>query len=183
MKKIIFILSAITCVYTMSCQNNPKSPAEFLEAAAKKPNLNVSHKEYVVNVPAGWRRFDTSMQGLIVQIIDAPKDGNNIQSDMVIINEDMRDYSFENFVKNSLNSLSSLPSFKELEQGYFETDAHVKGKWLHYSYTMNGYDLEGVVYIISIDGIAYEITGTSPSGSLDKYKNDFDAMAKSFHLK
>jgi hypothetical protein len=186
MKKIIFILSAIACIYTTACKNNPQpSQAEkILKEAAKNQSLNISRKEYVVNVPAGWREIDTSIQGIKAYIIYAPEDGSNVHSNLNIVNESMKDYSLDDYVKADLNTIqSSIPSYKELGQGDFETDSHVKAKWIHSSYIMNGFNLESIQYIIPIDGIAYALTGTSATRNFDKYKNDFDTIAKSFHLK
>ena len=185
MKKIIFILSAVVCICTVSCQNNSQSSqsAVLLKEAAKDTDLNVSHKEYVVNVPAGWRETDTSLHGVTAYMLFAPKNGNGLQSSVNIINGNMQGLSLEDYANANLTTLQSLPSFKELGEGYFETDAHVKAKWLHYSATMNGYNLDGILYIIPIDGIAYDLTGACSLGSSDKYRKDFDAIAKSFHLK
>ena len=184
MKKIIFILSAAACIYATSCRNNPKSAAEALEAAAKNPNINVSHKEYAVNVPAGWREIDTTIVGVIFHVISAPEDSSDFRVNMAILNSNMRGLSLEDFAKiNWSNLQSSTPAFKELGQGDFETDAHVKAKWIQYSNTRDGYNFEHITYIIPIDGIAYILAGVCPLGSLDKYRKDFDAIAKSFHLK
>jgi hypothetical protein len=186
MQKIIFILCAIVCVYSASCQNNPKTSQaeEIVKEGAKNSNINVSKKQYVVNVPSGWQETDTSIQGLTAHIIFAPKDSSNFQSNLNIINENMQGSSFDDYKKAGLVKMQSfLPSFKELEQGDFETNSHVKAKWIHYSYTINGYNLESILYTIPIDGIAYMLTGASTVGNLDKYRNDFDAIAKSFHLK
>jgi hypothetical protein len=169
MQKIIFILCAIVCVYTMSCRNNP--------------NLNINKKQYVVNVPFGWQETDTSIQGVNIHFMFAPKDSSNFPSKMSIMNESMQGYSLDDLVKASLNHMQSLSFYKELEQGDFETDSHVKAKWVHYLCTADGYNLKNVIYIIPIDGIIYELTGTSTVGNFDKYRKDFDAIAKSFHLK
>ncbi|MDR0792465.1 MAG: DcrB-related protein [Chitinophagaceae bacterium] len=186
MKKVVFILNAIICICIVSCHRSPKplQSEEIIKQAAESPNINVSHKQYVVNAPTGWRETDTSIQGVKVYFIFAPKDGSNIQSNLNIVNGNMQGYSLDDYVKATLSNMQqSLPSFKELGQGDFETDSHVKAKWIHYSESMNGIDFEHIVYTIPINGIAYGLTGTSAQGKLDKYKSDFDAIAKSFHLK
>ncbi len=181
-KAILFLCLLLTAV--ISCKNKPATANELLEQASKAPGLNAGTGTFTVTAPEGWEKKDTVMNGITFLFIKSPVSSATqvIRPSMNILTENMGGVSFDEYVKRNQSTMKQyFDQYKELDNGNIEAN-RMQGKWLRYSHAQNGYTLDNMVYMFPKNGIAYVLTGATMQGDMDKYKNTYDAIAKSLQV-
>lgn len=186
MKKAVLLIVPMMLLLAISCRNEikkPKTSDEIMEIASKAPGLNTGTENYTISIPDGWTTKDTIIKNIKFHFIFPPAVTDKFRVNVNIINEDMAGLTTEAYVQATIKNMTSLmPQFTLKEQGQFQvTDA--KGAFISYAGQQNNVELEGILYIIPHNGIAYLITGMAESGNMNKYKATFDKIAQSFKFK
>ena len=187
MKKAFLFAATSFLLLVTSCKTETKtkdkSPDEILNEVSKLKTINVGNDNYIVNIPTDWTTKDTTLNGVSFYFLLAPKTDNDFNTNMNILNESMQGESFDDYKKKSIETMKKqMPSLKFLDNGDIEA-SNINGSWLHYKMEQSGLKIEIISYTFPKDGIAYIITATTKEGELDKYRNTFDAVAKSFRFK
>ena len=179
---ILFVCLLFTVL--ISCKNKPATADELLEKASKAPGLNAGTGTFTVTAPEGWEKKDTVMNGITFLFIKSPVSSamKGIRPSMNVVTENMGGVSFDEYVKRNQSTMNQyFDQYKELDNGSIEANG-MKGKWMRYSHAQNGYTLDNMVYMFPKNGIAYVLTGATMQGDMDKYKNTYDAIAKSLQV-
>ena len=177
----------IFCLFTaafFACKNNkPATADEILEKASKAPGLNAGTGTFIVSSPDGWEQKDTVMNGVTFLFIYSPRvAGQMFRPSMNVVTERLGNYSFDEYVKKNNDMMGQyFQQYKQLGNGDIETNG-MKGKWMRYSHVQNGYTMDNMVYMFSKNGIAYVLTGATLDGDMNKYKDKYEAIAKSLQV-
>lgn len=184
MKYLSFFLLA--GLWTLaSCQNQNKkdvSANELLKAAAKEPGANAGASKFSINAPAGWQKTDTSINGIKFTFLMAPTTDKNFRANINILSQSMNNVPADSYFDKNISTMGQyMEKFSAGPKGEKQING-LEAKWIQYSHTQGGYDLDGVLYIIPKDGVAYIVTFTVPKGSLNKYQAPFDEALNSFRV-
>ena len=183
MKQLALLLLAGICALT-SCQLNNKkpSPEEILKAAAKDPSANAGAGKFSIEAPAGWKKVDTTMNGIKFTFLLAPAADHAFRANINVISQSMGNSSPDSYFDQNISSMGQyLQNFSAGTKAEKEINGQ-RVKLMHYSHAQAGHDLDGVFYIIPKNGIAYIITFTVAKGLLDKYQAALDQALQSFKV-
>lgn len=185
MKKAVLLIAPLMILLAISCKNEPEKPKtteELLDIASKAPGINAGTENYTISLPDQWTSKDTVINDIKFHFIFPPAEEGAFRVNVNIINEAMSGLSLEQYKQATIKNMTSLmQDFNLKEQGNFSTSDE-KGAFMRYTIRQNNMDLEGILYIIPHNGIAYLMTGMA-ANDLDKYKATFDKIAQSFKFK
>ena len=182
----VILLSCMLTAGLVSCKNDnkPKTADELLKEASKAPGLNAGSGTFAVTSPEGWEQKDTVMNGVKFLFVWSPLSSATpaFRPSMNVVTENMGGASFDEYVKRNKNTMNQyFQQYKELADGDIETNG-MEGKWMRYSHVQNGYTLDNMVYMFSKNGIAYVLTGATLDGDMNKFKDKYEAIAKSLQV-
>jgi hypothetical protein len=181
MKKYLPLLLLVLA----ACQNSPKTPKtanEVLEEVGKNPGMNAGTGKFDVTVPEGWHRLDTSLNGVNATFLFAPSANNGFRTNINVVSESMHGTSLDEYFKKNVSMMSQYMQ-KFTEGAKTEKDINgTKVKFLEYSHSQNGLDMDVTMALIPKNGVAYVITVTAPKGERAKYEQQFEAVVKSFSV-
>lgn len=184
MKYLFFFLLAGLCTLG-SCQNNNKknvSADELLKAAAKEPGANAGSGKFSIDAPSGWQKTDTSIGGIKFTFLMSPTVEKAFRANINVLSQSMNNLSAENYFEQNISTMGQyMQNYIAGPKGEKQVNG-LTAKWMQYSRTQGGYDLDGVFCIIPKDGIAYIITLTVAKGLLNKYQAPFDEALQSFKI-
>jgi hypothetical protein len=175
---IFFILLFLT----QSCHNRKpisnEEAKDMLREAAKDPGMNAGDMRYSFDLPAGWSRLDTALQGVQVTYLfhEAVDD---LRPLMNVSNEWMHGKGHEEYVIGTRHYLSNELGAEFVAEGAFTTRGG-KALWYSYNRTYNGVKRACVYYSIAEDGVSYNITAAVNAGGMPTYRPVFDSIVKSF---
>jgi hypothetical protein len=174
-------ISLLLFVLTQSCHNRKPSKEDaknMLRETAKDPAINAGDMRYSFDLPAGWNRYDTAIQGINATYLfhEATDDFRPV---MNVSNEWMHGKGHEEYVIGTRQYLSNSLDAEFVAEGAFKTRGG-KALWYSYNRTYNGVKRECVYYSIANDGISYNITAGVTAGGMPTYKPVFDDIVKSF---
>ena len=172
-------ISLLLFVLTQSCHNrNPKTFEEKLREVSKDQGINAGDMRYSFDLPVGWSRLDTALQGVQVTYMlhEATDDFRPL---MNVSNEWMHSKGHEEYVIGTRHYLSNETDAEFVEEGTFTTRGG-KALWYTYNRNYNGIKRECVYYSIADDGISYNITAGVNAGGMSTYRPVFDEIVKSF---
>lgn len=136
--------------------------------------------DYKVDAPAGWRMYDTTMNGLKIRMILGPNSLTAERPAANIIIASMEGRDIDEFTVRNMNYLEkNTEGVTILENGSIDASA-ISARWFTYTLEQNGIKRELVNYIIPINDFAYMITGGVTAGYMNKYRPIFDNIAHSF---
>jgi hypothetical protein len=187
MKKVLFLIAAVFLFIATSCNNEPRKPKstdEILEMASKAPGINAGKQSYTLSIPKGWTEKDTVISNVKFHFIFPPAEESITGANINILNESMSGLSLDRYMKTSVSNMQSMmPGFKLLEQGDFTSTTGEKITWIHYLMKRGNIDLEGILYFLPHNDIAYLMTGIALKDKMDQYRGIFDRVAGSIKFK
>jgi hypothetical protein len=145
---------------------------------AKDPGFNAGDRRYSFDLPAGWSRLDTALQGVQVTYLlhEATDDFRPV---MNVSNAWMHGKGHEEYVMGTRHYLSNELDAEFVAEGAFKTRGG-KALWYSYNRTYNGIKRACVFYSIANDGISYNITAGVTADGMPTYRPVFDDIVKSF---
>jgi hypothetical protein len=181
MKKYLPLLLLVLA----ACQNKPKTPKtadEVLEQVAKNPGMNAGTGKFNVTVPEGWQRLDTSLNGVNATFLFAPAVNNGFRPNINVVSESMKGTSLEEYYKKNVSMMAQyMQNFTEGATTEKDINGN-KVKFLEYSHSQNGLDMDVIMALIPKNGVAYVITITTPKGKRADYQQQFEEVVKSFSV-
>jgi hypothetical protein len=170
----VFIFSSCQSQTTTEQNNGITQPSQGV--TNQLPNFN-----YLIDVPNGWTTRDTIMQdGMRIRFLQPsqPLRDDYPAGNILIANMEGRD--IEEFTTRNINYLeSNMPGTIILDRGNIDSTKY-NGQWFTYTKEQNGIIRDMINYIIPLNGFAYMITCGTSKGSMIKYRETFDKIAKSF---
>jgi len=176
---------AIIFSVVQGCANQtPKTVNEVLNEASKNKNVNVGNLHYTFQLPQGWLRLDTAIQGLKVTLISQPDTTGNLNPLMNVTTELMQNQNAEDYVLHVKNQMKKSTGPVEMINDGYITLSGYKVLWFTYKYNRPGSAVarEMVYYSIPVNGISYNITAGVNAGGMVNYKTVFDKIVESFKL-
>ncbi|PWV46931.1 DUF1795 domain-containing protein [Chitinophaga sp. S165] len=164
-----------------SGNNSPKTAKELLEQAA--PNMNSGADKFTIETPPGWKKSDTTFNGIKALMFYAPELKDGFRPSLNVVTENMGSNSFAEYVDKNLKTMQQyMLDFKLLDKG----DKAINGihaKWMKYSAkAQGGKELVAIVYAVPQKGIVYNITGVTVPGVGDEYLGVFERAASTFSV-
>lgn len=179
-KLLSLLLSSVFLFNSCQSQTTTKRNTDTTESmqteANQEPNFN-----YVIEVPEGWTIRDTIvLDGLKSRFLLSPQ---SLSADYPVGNiliANMEGRNIDDFTTRNMNYLkSNAPGITILERGNI-VSSNYNGRWFTYTREQNGIVRDVINYIIPLNGFAYMITCGTKKGSMNKYRETFDKIAKSF---
>ena len=182
-KLMKYLLLAGGLLVMAACQNKapkPSTPEEVIEQASKAPGMNAGAEKFTLSTPQGWERLDTLMNGAKITFLFAPTLANGFRPNINVVTEDMRGTDIDAYFKKNISVMSQY--MQNFVQGKItEKDVNgVKVKYLDYSHSQNGLDMDVTMALLPINGIAYVVTVTTQKGERAKYESQFNEVIGSF---
>ena len=175
----IFILSLFvfnSCQSQTTSKQNIDTTQSTQTTTKQQPNYN-----YTVDVPDDWTIRDTTMpDGLRVRFLLPPQSLKTDYPSGNVLITIMEGQDINNFTTNNINYLkANMSGIEILERGNIDSTIY-NGQWYTYTKDQNGIVRDMINYIIPLNGFAYMITCGAKKGSMTKYRETFDKIAKSF---
>lgn len=182
--RLCFFGAIIFCVVQGCANQTPKTVNEVLNEASKNKDVNVGNLNYTFQLPQGWLRLDTTMQGLKVTLISQPDTTGNLNPLMNVTTELMQNQTSEDYVQHVKSQMAKLTGSVEIMKDGYIFVSGSKVLWFTYKYARPGGAVarEMVYYSIPVSGISYNITAGVNAGGIANYKNVFDKIVESFKL-
>lgn len=184
MRNLSFLLLAGILTMT-ACQSNDKkkpSTKELMEKASTNPGANAGSSKFDISAPAGWEKKDTLMNGIQITYMLSPTTEGNFRANINIVTQSMGDRTPDSYFDLNLSQMAQyLQNYSAGKNGEKQING-LPAKWMTYSHTMTGNDIEVLAYIVPKDGIAYIISCSAPKGTLSKYQASFDESVGSFKV-
>ncbi len=179
MRQCILML-AVTVSLLPSCGNREEKkvaqPATTV-VEQREPNFN-----FTLAAPPGWRMTDTVVEGLHLRLVRCP--ANEVESGAVlnVVAVHRGNTSLDTFLQRNMTYLqTNMEGVVIGDKGTF-TASGIEGRWFAYTKVNNGQKREMVNYILPVDEFAYMLTAGSNTGTMSKYREVFDGIAKSFRI-
>jgi hypothetical protein len=165
---------------TQSCKNqNNESLNRTLRELSNDPEINTGNLNYSFELPPDWSRHDTVIQRINVTFL-LLKDTDNFKPIINVTNEHMNK-GHQEYVNGTKKYLSNSMDVELLDEGEI-TVLGIKGLWYSYIRTFNGIKREMVYYSIPINGTSYNISAGISPGGMQKYRQSFDQIVRSFKI-
>ncbi len=182
--KYFSLLIVAGVVLFSACKNGNKSPKtakDLLEQAA--PNMNSGAGKFTIETPQGWRRSDTTFNGIKALMLYAPDVRDGFRPSINVVTENMGNNSFQEYVDKNLKTMQQyMTDFKLLDKGDIAING-IHAKWMKYNAkAQGGKELAAIVYAVPQKGIVYNITGVTMPGIGDEYFGVFEKVASSFSV-
>jgi hypothetical protein len=179
---LLLLATGFLMLTACKSRNTSVSADDLLKQVSKSPNLNAGTDKFSIGAPAGWQKMDTSISGIKITFLLSPAKANEFRSNINVVTESMRDAPPDGYFDQSIAAMNKyMQNFSPGEKGEKVIDGS-KAKWMRYTHSQSGFDLEVLVYFITKSGIAYIITCTAPKGQMEHYQAEFDEAVHSFHV-
>jgi len=145
--------------------------------------MNAGTGNFDIQTPSGWQRIDTTINGIKATLLMAPLvAGSSVQTNINVVSESMNDASLDSYFDLNISNMSKfMQNFSAAGKGEKDVNG-TRSKWIQYSQSPNGLNLDAICYIIPSNGIAYVITCTTAKGRLDQYRSRIDEVLGSFRV-
>lgn len=155
---------------------------EKVEAASGLKNqFTDQEKGFSITFPKTWN-IKENLKGAAVMGF-SPKENENdtfLENVNVVASQaNLDEYDAEKYFQVNYGPLSELDSFKELERGEVVLERK-KAIWIIFTHRTGNFDTKAVQYYLVRGSRGYVITGTGLSTTFDKYKPQFEQIARSF---
>lgn len=165
-----------------SCQSQTTTKENFDTTQTIQPvNNQQPDFNYIIDVPDKWTIRDTTMpDGMKIRFLLPPQTLKEDYPAGNILIASMEGRNIDDFTSRNMNYLkSNMPGITILERGNIDSTSY-NGQWFTYTKEQNGIIRDMINYIIPLKGFAYMVTCGSNKGSIHKYRQTFDNIAKSF---
>lgn len=178
-----FLLTAALALGLFAC-NDQNTPIKTIEKVAEQPGLNAGAEKFTIKTPVGWTRKDTSLSGVNVLFLYPPTTSmQSFHPNLNVITQEIDVPDLDKHLAAGIEGMKqSLPNFKVIETGDIEA-GNLKGKWLHYTQSQNGTDLENIYYFFAKGGICYGVTSVTLKGGMERYRTAFESVVKTLEVK
>ncbi|MCF6406344.1 hypothetical protein L3C95_25840 [Chitinophaga filiformis] len=181
--KYFSLLTIAGVLLFSACKNGsnaPKTAKEILEEAA--PNMNAGAGKFAIDAPAGWKRIDTTLNGVKSTILLAPEETDGFRTNINVVSENIGKDSLQAYFDKTVSSMERyLEKFAVADKGDKDING-IASKWVKYTAVQGGKQVAAVLYIVPKNGIAYGITGITKAGEGNKYFAVFEQTASTFKV-
>jgi len=159
-----------------------RADSELLRKADSTPGINAGAGNFDIKTPAGWQRTDTLMGNIKAIMLSTPSPSIRFRTNVSVVSQSMNGLTLDQFEQLTLNNMAKyIQHFGLIGQGE-RAIGTVHARWLHYSQSPDGLDLENILYIITDKGVAYLITCSALKGHLLQNHAAFEQAITSFRL-
>ena len=163
----------------MACNNSEsKFNDEISKQASEQPGINAGANKFTITTPAGWKRLDTTDNGVKITYLLSPMDAGENKARINVITTSTVDVTLDSIINENILYMSKhLKKFNEKGIG----NQNINGiyvKWLKYSVGSDSRDYK--LYILIKNGVAYYITCSVAKNEIKKYQVDIDEAVNSF---
>lgn len=160
-----------------------RSDSELLRKADSTPGINAGAGNFDIRTPAGWQRTDTVMGNIKAIMLSTPSPSIRFRTNISVVSQSMNGLTLDQFEQLTLNNMAKyIEHFALMGQGE-RAIGDLHARWLHYSQSPDGLDLENILYIITDKGVAYIITCSALKGHLLQNHAAFEQTITSFRLR
>ena len=160
-----------------------RTDSELLRKADSTPGNNVGAGNFDIKTPTGWQRKDTLIGTIKTIMLSTPSPSIKFRTTVSVVSGSMNGLTLDQYEQLSLNNMAKyIDHFALMGQGE-RTIGDYHARWLHYSQSPDGLDLESILYIITDKGIAYIITCSALKGHLLQNHAAFEQAITSFRLR
>jgi hypothetical protein len=165
-----------------ACRNQQDKKVLSGDATKEFKGLNAGTGNFGIEAPTGWMKKDTTMNGVKITFLLSPDASNGFRANMNVVTEAMQGLSMDQYMEKNMKIIGQyMQNFALLGQGDTTISGHA-AKWIHYTQTASGRDVEQVGYFIPIRDISYGITCSAVKGEFDKTKSQFDQALGTFNV-
>jgi hypothetical protein len=159
-----------------------QADSELLRKADSTPGINAGEGNFDIKTPAGWHRTDTLMGNIKAIMLSTPSPSIRFRTNVSVVSQSMNGLTLDQFEQLTLNNMAKyIQHFALIGQGERAVgDLHAR--WLHYSQSPDGLDLENILYIITDKGVAYIISCSALKGHLLQNHMAFEQAITSFGI-
>lgn len=159
-----------------------RTDSELLRKADSTPGNNAGAGNFDIKTPTGWQRTDTLVGTIETLMLSTPSPIAKFRTTVSVVSGSMNGLTLDQYEQLALNNMAKyIDHFALMGQGERAIgDYHVR--WLHYSQSPDGLDLENILYIIADKGIAYIITCSALKGHLIQNHAAFEQAITSFRI-
>jgi hypothetical protein len=159
-----------------------QSDSELLRKADSTPGINEGAGNFDIRTPGGWQRTDTLIGSIKTIMLSTPSPSIRFRTTISIVSESMHGLTLDQYEQLTINNMAKyIQQFALVGQGE-RTIGDLHSRWLHYSQSPEGLDLENICYIIPHKGVAYIITCSALKGHLLQNHSAFEQAVTSFRL-
>ncbi len=160
-----------------------RSDSELLKKAGSTPGINEGAGKFDIRTPAGWRRTDTLMGTIKAVLLSTPSPSIRFRTNVNVVSESMHGLTLDQYEQLTINNMAKyIQQFALMGQGE-RTIGDCHARWLHYSQSPGGLDLDNICYIIPDKGVAYIITCSALKGHLLQSRSSFEQSITSFRIR
>jgi hypothetical protein len=159
-----------------------RTDSELLRKADSTPGNNAGAGNFDIKTPTGWQRKDTLIGTIKTVMLSTPSPSIKFRTTVSVVSGSMNGLTLDQYEQLSLNNMAKyIDHFALMGQGE-RTIGDLHARWLHYSQSPDGLDLENILYIITDKGVAYLITCSALKGHLLQNHAAFEQAITSFRL-
>jgi hypothetical protein len=159
-----------------------RTDSELLRKADSTPGNNAGADNFDIKTPTGWQRKDTLIGTIKTIMLSTPSPSIKFRTTVSVVSGSMNGLTLDQYEQLSLNNMAKyIDHFALMGQGE-RTIGDCHARWLHYSQSPDGLDLENILYIITDKGVAYLITCSALKGHLLQNHAAFEQAITSFRL-
>ena len=159
-----------------------RSDSELLRKADSTPGINMGAGNFDIRTPAGWQRTDTLMGNIKAVMLSTPSPSIRFRTNINVVSESMHGLTLDQYEQLTINNMAKyIQRFALVGQGQ-RAIGDLHARWLHYSQSPEGLDLENICYIIPDKGVAYIITCSALKGHLLQSRGAFEQAISSIRL-
>jgi hypothetical protein len=159
-----------------------RTDSELLRKADSTPGNNAGAGNFDIKTPTGWQRKDTLIGTIKTIMLSTPSPSIKFRTTVSVVSGSMNGLTLDQYEQLSLNNMAKyIDHFALMGQGE-RTIGDSHARWLHYSQSPDGLDLENILYIITDKGVAYLITCSALKGHLLQNHAAFEQAITSFRL-
>jgi hypothetical protein len=159
-----------------------RTDSELLRKADSTPGINEGAGNFDIRTPAGWQRTDTVMGAIKAVLLSTPSPSVRFRTNVNVVSESMHGLTLDQYEQLTINNMAKyIQQFALIGQGE-RTIGDCHARWLHYSQSPGGLDLENICYIIPDKGISYIITCSALKGHLLQSRAAFEQAVTSFRI-
>ncbi len=159
-----------------------RSDSELLRKADSTPGNNAGAGNFDIKTPAGWHRTDTLMGTIRAVMLSTPSPSIRFRTNVSVVSQSMNGLTLDQYEQLTINNMARyIHQFALIGQGD-RTIGDLHTRWLHYSQSPEGLDLENICYIIPDKGVSYIITCSALKGHMLQSRGAFEQAITSFRI-
>jgi hypothetical protein len=163
--------------------NERQTDSELLRKADSTPGNNAGAGNFDIKTPAGWQRTDTLIGTIKTIMLWTSSPSIRFRTTVSAVSGSMNGLTLDQYEQLALNNMAKyIGHFALIGQGE-RTIGDLHARWLHYSQSPDGLDVENICYIIADKGVAYIITCSALKGHLLQNHTAFEQAITSFRLR